>query len=73
MVISGAVNSLLNWFIEHKTTGPVASQWTMVFNPYSAGIDFSHQNLTSADVRSWRLKVYPRTVRMKIFLMAVDT
>ena len=33
-------------------------------NPYSAGIDFSHQNLTS--------KVDPRTVRVKIFLMAVD-
>ena len=26
------------------------------FNPYSAGIDFSRQNLTSVDVRFWRLK-----------------
>ena len=25
-------------------------------NPYSAGIDFSRQNLTSVDVRFWRLK-----------------
>ena len=33
-------------------------------NPYSAGIDFSHQNLTS--------KVHPRTVRVDIFIMAVD-
>ena len=33
------------------------------FNPYSAGIDFSRQNLTKVD---------PRTVRVKIFLMAVD-
>ena len=28
-------------------------------NPYSAGIDFSRQNLTSADVRFWRLKSIP--------------
>ena len=29
------------------------------FNPYSAGIDFSRQNLTSTDVRFWRLKSTP--------------
>ena len=29
------------------------------FNPYSAGIDFSRQNLTSVDVRFWRLKSIP--------------
>ena len=29
------------------------------FNSYSAGIDFSRQNLTSADVRFWRLKLIP--------------
>ena len=28
-------------------------------NPDSAGIDFSRQNLTSVDVRSWRLKSTP--------------
>ena len=28
-------------------------------NPYSAGIDFSRQNLTSVDVRIWRLKSIP--------------
>ena len=33
-------------------------------NPYSTGIDFRRQNLTS--------KVDPRTERVKIFLMAVD-
>ena len=27
-----------------------------MFNPYSAGIDFSRQSLTSLDVRFWRLK-----------------
>ena len=27
--------------------------------PYSAGIDFSRQNLTSVDVRFWRLKSIP--------------
>ena len=39
----------------------------MVFclNPFSAGIDFSRQILTT--------KVYPRTVGVKIFLMVVDT
>ena len=25
-------------------------------NPYSSGIDFSRQDLTSVDVRFWRLK-----------------
>ena len=29
------------------------------FNPYSAGTDFSRQNLTSVDVRFWRLKSIP--------------
>ena len=38
------------------------------FNPYSAGIDFSHHNLTSVDVRL----VDPRTVRVKLVIMAVD-
>ena len=28
-------------------------------NPYSAGIDFSRQNLTTVDVRFWRLKSIP--------------
>ena len=28
-------------------------------NPHSAGIDFSRQNLTSVDVRFWRLKSIP--------------
>ena len=28
-------------------------------NPYSAGIDFSRQNLTSVDVSFWRLKSIP--------------
>ena len=28
-------------------------------NPYSAGINFSRQSLTSADVRLWRLKLIP--------------
>ena len=29
------------------------------FNPYSAGIEFSRQNLTTTDVRFWRLKSIP--------------
>ena len=35
-----------------------------LLNPYSAGIDFSRQILTT--------KVYPCTVRVKLFIMAVD-
>ena len=30
--------------------------WIWSLNSYSAGIDFSRQNLTSVDVRLWRLK-----------------
>ena len=30
-----------------------------LLNPYSAGIDFSRQDLTSVDVRFWRLKSIP--------------
>ena len=30
-----------------------------VFRAYNAGIDFSRQNLTSVDVRFWRLKSIP--------------
>ena len=37
-------------------------------NPYSAGIDFSHQNLRQI----LTTKVDPRTVRVEIFLMAID-
>ena len=43
-----------------------AHQYTKLFNlqflqlnPYSAGIDFSRQNLTSVDDRFWRLKSIP--------------
>ena len=48
------------------------------FNPYSAGIDFSRQNLTSVDESDVcrrqivTTKVDPRTVRVNIFIMAVD-
>ena len=40
--------------------------WSPWFNLYSAGIDFGHQNLTLTS------KINLRTVRVKIFLMAVD-
>ena len=39
-------------------------RYSASFNSYSAGIDLSRQILTT--------KVDPRTVRVKIFLMAVD-
>ena len=38
------------------------------FNSYSAGIDFSHQNLTSTESH----KVYPRPVRVKLFIMGIE-
>ena len=41
-------------------SGPVVKGLNLkvliAFNPYSAGIDFSRQNLTSVDVRLWRSK-----------------
>ena len=36
-----------------------APKGLMDFNPYSVGIDFSRQSLTSVDVRFWRLKSIP--------------
>ena len=46
-------------------------------NPYSAGIDFRRQNLTTLDVYFRRRqilasKVDPRTVKVILFLVAVD-
>ena len=37
----------------------VESKYKLRINPCSAGIDFSHQNLTSVDGRFWRLKSIP--------------
>ena len=36
-------------------------------NPYSAGIDFSRQKLTTLDVRFWRLKSIPALKELKYF------
>ena len=41
------------------------------FYSYSVGIDFSRQNLTSTDVRFWRLKLIPNPLRMKAYLFKV--
>ena len=41
----------------------------LTLHPYSTGIDFSRQNLTSVQTTT---KVDPRAVRVKIFLMVVD-
>ena len=43
-------------------TGPT---WTLTFKCYSTGIDFSCQNLTSVDVRFWRLKSTPALRELK--------
>ena len=37
------------------------------FDPYSSGIDFSRQNMTSVDVRFWQLKF-----KVQIFKIVVD-
>ena len=42
----------------HYADTPV-NMYSLTLNPYSAGIDFSRQNLTSADVRFRRLKSIP--------------
>ena len=41
-----------------------------MLNPFSAEIVFRRQNLTSVDVRFWRIRTVPE--RIEIFLMAVD-
>ena len=41
----------------HSNTHVVALR--SVYNSFSAGIDFRRQNLTSTDVRFWRLKSIP--------------
>ena len=35
------------------------NEWFQLFSPYSAATDFRRQNLTSLDVRFWRLKSVP--------------
>ena len=49
----------------------------MPLNPYSAGIDFRRQNLTSGSTLDDRRQILTsevdhRTERIKIFIMAVD-
>ena len=44
-----------------------ATYGTVYFNPYSAGINFSRQDLTSTTS-----KVDPRTVKVNICIMVVD-
>ena len=38
---------------------------TLALTPYSVGTDFSRQNLTSVDVRFWRLKSIPALYEYK--------
>ena len=49
-----------HWW-QHKNT----SNSMVLVNPYSAGIDFRHQNLTSVDFRFWHLKSIPTLKRVK--------
>ena len=46
-----------NW--ENPLVSMVYTAVFQRFNPYSAGIDFRRQNLTSVDIKFWRLKSIP--------------
>ena len=54
-------------FLNQIKTGNIVANNIYInnINPYSAGIDFSRRQILTT-------KVNPRTVRIKIFLMAVD-
>ena len=46
----------------------------MMIDPFSAGTNFIRQNLTSVDGRQiLTTKVDPRTVRVNIFLLTIDS
>ena len=47
------------------------NEWMKSINPYSAGIDFRRQNLTSVTL-DFDAKIDPRTVRVNKIPMAVD-
>ena len=59
------------YFLERLSHHSVLVMTAKKLNPYSAGIDVSRQNLTSVDVRFWRLMSIP-ALRVKLFIMAVD-
>ena len=44
---------------EYENVTAAADLQVSIFKPYSAGTDFRRQNLTSVDVRFWRLKSIP--------------
>ena len=49
LALSGSFEYLCYWFPAFRN----------MFDSYSAGVDFSRQNLTSTDVRFWRIKTVP--------------
>ena len=56
--MSNDINQLKSQVKTRKNNTALQSQWTpssLWLNPYSAGIDFSRQSLTSVDVRFCRL------------------
>ena len=55
IIINVLVSSF--WFIEYLCYWSTAI--INIFFSYSAGNDFSRQNLTSVDVRFWRLESIP--------------
>ena len=58
----GLANSRLTVGVDLINTGTIfhfGNLFVCKLNPHSTGIDFSHQNLKSVDVRFWRLKSIP--------------
>ena len=55
-VLPGIINYLQHGRDGERSPPRDPKKSPLLFNPYSAGIDFSRQNLTSVDVRVWRLK-----------------
>ena len=63
-----SISCYLNGGVEHSTLADIGV--LVVSNPFSAGIDFRRQNLTSVDVRFWRLKSIPALKDQKLFTVS---
>ena len=67
-VCSGTLKNLSaisKWSVPVWSYPPILCLYVYWVNPFSTGIDFRRQNLTSIDVRFWRLKSIIALKRMK--------
>ena len=51
--------ALIYYYSVYRYCCIIGIYYSIDINPYSAGFDFSRQNLTSEDVKLWRLKSIP--------------